>query len=496
MIGKVVAGLYEGCSVYKTPERKAYYILNTNGEKVHLNKQLVASISGIPAQKDSGSKRMLVSWLDGNTSIIQIYPATQNTPPMPTPKPVYQSAPRKEPVRAPKKSKLPILIVAAILAVALAICVIFVVNSNSQTGPNVQSNGEPHATTNTSLSTEPLPPTSVPPTVPTSPSTTSTEPEEIIDPNDVRAQYRQLSSEILQYPTSNDTWSYDVYETHVVITGYLGSETSISFPKEIDGLPVKGIGSYLKNYNPFEIITIPDTIVYISERAFFKLPIRKVIFESENKLYLGSSVFAHCDQLEDMDEIVAHIYGDTIPASTFDAQENYGDGRKKYYPNQDEELYLPPNIKHIDDEAFRGQENLRIINTENIESIGSDGFRNCSSLQNVDLSSLTSLGYSAFYATVSFTEIRLYHVETVYSGTFYASGAEVVDLGIAKTVGENALNRQLLHLYLRNPECEIDASAFDYLVNPLGTMTIHGFAGSSAVEFAKRNNCAFELIKE
>ncbi len=62
------------------------------------------------------------------------------------------------------------------------------------------------------------------------------------------------------------------------------------------------------------------------------------------------------------------------------------------------ELHLPANIKYIDDAAFMGCENLKIVASfNNIEKIGMIAFMNCYSLESISFGDkLTFIGENAF----------------------------------------------------------------------------------------------------
>lgn len=308
---------------------------------------------------------------------------------------------------------------------------------------------------------------------------------------DLRDVVYALQHETLQYPSQNDEWKYDVYESHVCITQYIGNSSIATIPAEIDGVPVKGIGPSLDDGNPFEEIVIPDTITYVGVYAFSGMPVKRVTFESDNKIVFSESVFAWCTSLENMDDIVAHIYGDTIPARMFSAKYKYSSSYITYDDyNLDDEVYLPPNIKRIGEEAFCGLTKLKKINLENVEQVDEEAFYNAG-ITEADFSSLTTLEKNAFRGC-PIQEVVLHKVVDIPEGAFAWCGAEMMDLGIAQTIGEDALPRMLPALYIRNASCEIKSSAFGYLVND--EMIVYGFPGSTAAKFASDYNCTFKNI--
>ncbi len=99
-----------------------------------------------------------------------------------------------------------------------------------------------------------------------------------------------IGFEMLQYPSSNGNFEYNVYETYVEITWYTGLSTDVIIPDEIDGLPVKVIGerafSGEKNetiirgrseYFSITSVTLPQNLVEIGEYAFFHHALKELI---------------------------------------------------------------------------------------------------------------------------------------------------------------------------------------------------------------------------
>ncbi len=59
----------------------------------------------------------------------------------------------------------------------------------------------------------------------------------------------------------------------ITITGYTGSNSTVVVPKKISGLPVATIGtSAFANLTNLTSVTLPDTVVTISQQAFTIAP--------------------------------------------------------------------------------------------------------------------------------------------------------------------------------------------------------------------------------
>jgi hypothetical protein len=69
--------------------------------------------------------------------------------------------------------------------------------------------------------------------------------------------------------TSNDDFRYSVDNDEIWITGYLGSETEVVIPSEIDGKPVRHIGDdAFKECANLTEITISESVTSIGNSAF------------------------------------------------------------------------------------------------------------------------------------------------------------------------------------------------------------------------------------
>jgi hypothetical protein len=78
--------------------------------------------------------------------------------------------------------------------------------------------------------------------------------------------------------TTSDGWRYYGYEGEgsFRIDGYEGSETNITIPSQIVGVPVKYIGNYAFENKNLTGVTIPDSITQIGDRAFTLNPLTSI----------------------------------------------------------------------------------------------------------------------------------------------------------------------------------------------------------------------------
>lgn len=82
--------------------------------------------------------------------------------------------------------------------------------------------------------------------------------------------------EFFSWPKSKrvpSSFQYDLYQDHVVITGFDGSEGSPIMPERMEGLPVTGIGvNTFSCCSALTSITIPDSVISIGQDVFEDSP--------------------------------------------------------------------------------------------------------------------------------------------------------------------------------------------------------------------------------
>ncbi len=117
-------------------------------------------------------------------------------------------------------------------------------------------------------------------------------------------EFEKIGSETLQYPATNDIFTYDVYETYVEITGSVEKDLTgeLVIPETLDNLPVRSISSRAFG-GPGEAFTIPgysitslvlsDNLYKISEDAFYRCVNLSSISFGKNIQFIGSAAFAH-----------------------------------------------------------------------------------------------------------------------------------------------------------------------------------------------------------
>ena len=105
----------------------------------------------------------------------------------------------------------------------------------------------------------------------------------------------RIGYEALQYPGQTDSYEYEVYETYVAITKYIGTEKTVSVPEIIDGLPVKVVGGfYYSNGKEVTKVILPDCIKIIGAYAFDDCAILESINIPDGVEEIGRCAFEGC----------------------------------------------------------------------------------------------------------------------------------------------------------------------------------------------------------
>ena len=98
-------------------------------------------------------------------------------------------------------------------------------------------------------------------------------------------EYRYIDSELF-------------IEKGICINKYLGSETSVIVPTQIDDLPVISIGDWaFSGCASLKSITIPEGIISIGDSAFRNCPILISIKIPDSLTFIGDEAFSGCESL-------------------------------------------------------------------------------------------------------------------------------------------------------------------------------------------------------
>lgn len=191
----------------------------------------------------------------------------------------------------------------------------------------------------------------------------------------------------------------------ITITDYLGTDTDIVIPAEIDGKSVTQIGWKAFAYNEDIVsVKIPESVTVIDIDAFSNCTSLSSVLLSPNLESIEDAAFSYCTKLSS--------------------------------------ISLPPNLNYIGYSVFMNCTELsEIVLPESLTYLGAHAFENCAALKYIKIpSKITEIDWA----------------------TFIKSGLEVIELGNGiKKIGKEAFaETQLTTVILPKTVTEIGYDAF------------------------------------
>ena len=167
----------------------------------------------------------------------------------------------------------------------------------------------------------------------------------------------KIDNSVLQYPSKNNFFRYNVYTHYVSISQCISTEPDIVIPDTIEQLPVLVIEdkAFQSNYT-IKTISLGKNIVKIGESAFSDCKIlESVIFPSTLSL-IGKNAFKNCESLK---SVIIPNGVTIIPANCF---------------------VNCKSLKSVTIESAHDDNEDVVYNSENGRTISSNAFANCPAL--------------------------------------------------------------------------------------------------------------------
>ena len=170
-------------------------------------------------------------------------------------------------------------------------------------------------------------------------------------------------------------WEYYVHygdtdeDEVALITRYMGTDTELEVPAEIDGYKVTGIGSYAFSYcEGVKNIILPEGVKRIEDYAFLGCDSVESITLPEGVESIGKGAFRRCISLKNI----------TLPEGITSIEEGV------FWACDLENITLPEGVKSIGSKAFQLCKGLKNITLpEGITSIEKSVFWGCESLESI-----------------------------------------------------------------------------------------------------------------
>ena len=287
-------------------------------------------------------------------------------------------------------------------------------------------------------------------------------------------------------------------ETPELVWRYLGTDTELTLPLELNGTPIRGVADTVfkkpENYDKIEKLVVPEGYRSIGRDAFSGCVRLKELSLPGTLEELGENCFAGCISLEKVE----------IPK-----------GLKRWWPGSFagcsslREVRLPEGLGRIPDQSFLMCQKLGSIPfPASLQAIGTEAFRGCTGLREIDLGENVSyLGERCFYLarleTVIIRSKKLYAGDSPcfdYPRYVYTDG-EVQAIGLPQ-----ASRMPLCYLGLKNEELAA-AAGREYLkgtsVCAIGELKAfpkiadYRYSNMSFAEFVERlgGSCGSRLTK-
>ncbi len=214
-------------------------------------------------------------------------------------------------------------------------------------------------------------------------------------------------------------YEYEVLDNETVsITKYIGSDTDVVIPSEIDGKTVTKIGSNaFYRCTGLTKIIIPDNVTEIGEWAFYSCIGLTRLTIPDSVTAIGKQAFRECTGLtsliisDSLSEIDGFVFSDcsglkeiTIPKSVTKIGYRSFSGCAELA-----NVIIPNSVTSIDTWAFEGCTELaNIIIPNSVTSIGNWVFEGCTSLISFALpDSVETIGINVFKGCTSLKEINV-----------------------------------------------------------------------------------------
>ena len=182
-------------------------------------------------------------------------------------------------------------------------------------------------------------------------------------------------------------------EEFITLTKYMGKNTDVVVPSELDGMTVTEIGDGCFSESAVVSVTVPDSVLVIENNAFAKCTALTSVTLPEQMLYFGHQVFAECTSLKEI----------TLPAtgiSEFSWGMFVGAGVEK--------VTLPETLEVLPANFFLGSALTEITLPAGIKTVMQGSLGNCRNLTSIRLNDgLTVIEDSAFISCAALTEIEI-----------------------------------------------------------------------------------------
>lgn len=279
-------------------------------------------------------------------------------------------------------------------------------------------------------------------------------------------------------------------ESTIAITGYIGNDSDIVIPNEINGLNVVRIeSSAFENNASIENVVLPENITQISYKLFSECTNLKSIVIPDKVTKIDDQAFYNCTSLE---SITLPKYLKSIGEFAF--------YRCRSLTNID----IPETVETLGMSAFDSCSSLMsVVIPDNITEISEQAFVDCTNLADVKIGkNVEIIGATAFQGCNKLVKITLpVGVKKIRWYAFNCDNLAFISIpNTVKTIEQNAFSYRLNHIFYMGSEDDWSNIQIDENNNYLNNATKHYNEYDIKVEFVKTvapdcKNMGYDLYK-
>ena len=336
-----------------------------------------------------------------------------------------------------------------------------------------------------------------------------------------------------------DNLEYKIYDDTTSLVGYVDTPENLMIPESVwyEGYTFKvtsiGCGAFL-NCTSLTSVTIPDSVTSIGDSAFYGCTSLTSVSIPDSVTSIDDSAFYGCSNLKSVnysgtksqwkaitigsynyyltcafikctDGIIGNENTVTVDSVKYRLNDDYTAQVISYSGTPGNITILESvtyegftfKVTSIGSSAFKNCTSLTSVTIPNsVESIGDNAFNGCSKLKKIEVpDSVTYIGSKAFDGTAFYNTVKNWEDGVLYCGNHLISAKSDVTKITVKastvSIAAGALDncKSLEKINVLNPKCVINCTIPK-------TTVIGGAEGSTAEDFAQKNNMSIDYFEE
>lgn len=213
----------------------------------------------------------------------------------------------------------------------------------------------------------------------------------------------------------------------ICITGYTGSDETVTIPSELDGKMVKRVGGIVKinpelnrrtnTFDTIKYLTVSEGIIELERCAFSCCESIETVSLPNSITEINEEAFSGCDKLESIllpkqltgIKYAAFLSCSALTSINIPESVNVIDSEAFNTCKSLVNINIPQNVKIISEAVFGGCESLEKINIpEGVTEIKDDAFYKCLSLEKINIpEGVTRIGNFAFSGCIALKKLEI-----------------------------------------------------------------------------------------